>query len=299
MIYCENLHKRFADIQALKNVSFRVDRGAIFGVVGPDGAGKTTLFRAICNLLKLDAGFIKIMNQDAASVRREKIGYMPQNFSLYGDLSAMENLQFFSALYGIEWTIGQERALELLRFTRLHPYKDRLAAQLSGGMKQKLALASALITEPELLLLDEPTYGVDPESRQEFWQLLYTLNQNGATIMVSTPYMDEAELCHQVALLNLGEMVALDSPAGLKRNLQGRLLEVKADSKQPHLFADLPEVMDSSFFGDRYHLLVDDQSRAADKIETYLIQQETELISIHEIEASMEDVFVFLAESGR
>nr|WP_054693480.1 ABC transporter ATP-binding protein [Syntrophomonas palmitatica] len=299
MIQCENLSKRFADIEALKQVSFQVDKGSIFGVVGPDGAGKTTLFRAVCNLLVPDSGHITIMGRDAANVQRDHIGYMPQNFSLYGDLSVMENLRFFSSLYGIDWKTARQRALELLAFTRLDPFQDRLAAQLSGGMKQKLALASALITEPDVLLLDEPTYGVDPESRQEFWQLLYTLNQQGVTIMVSTPYMDEAELCHQVALLNQGELAALDSPNGLKQNLQGRLLEVRTSAKQPRLFAQIPGVIDSSFFGDRYHLLVEDQKQAVDEITTCLAQQELELISISEIEASMEDVFVFLAESGR
>ncbi|WP_369397281.1 ABC transporter ATP-binding protein [Syntrophomonas palmitatica] len=293
------MSKRFADIEALKQVSFQVDKGSIFGVVGPDGAGKTTLFRAVCNLLVPDSGHITIMGRDAANVQRDHIGYMPQNFSLYGDLSVMENLRFFSSLYGIDWKTARQRALELLAFTRLDPFQDRLAAQLSGGMKQKLALASALITEPDVLLLDEPTYGVDPESRQEFWQLLYTLNQQGVTIMVSTPYMDEAELCHQVALLNQGELAALDSPNGLKQNLQGRLLEVRTSAKQPRLFAQIPGVIDSSFFGDRYHLLVEDQKQAVDEITTCLAQQELELISISEIEASMEDVFVFLAESGR
>jgi len=295
MLVCENIRKSFGRHMVLNNINLNLRPNAITGLVGPDGAGKTTLMRIVCGLIIADSGRIHFALSPGPG---NKPGYMPQNFSLYTDLSVLENIEFLAALYGIDPITARERAGQVLAFTRLEPFKQRLAGQLSGGMKQKLALACALLTRPALLLLDEPTYGVDPESRQEFWQLLYQLNQDGMTVLVSTPYMDEAELCHEVALINEGRLVALDSPAGLKARLGHRLLEARVALKDPHFFAGLPGVLESSFFGDRYHLLVERMDASRPVIEAHLRDRGVTAQSIREIEPSMEDVFVFLAESG-
>ena len=204
---CE-LTKSFGTIVAVDHVDIEVDKNEIFGLVGPDGAGKTTLLRMICGLIEPDRGKVVLFGEEILrNSNRSRLGYMPQRFSLYGDLTVMENINFFGSLYGLKKTTIRQRAEEILSITNMLEFEDRLAANLSGGMKQKLALTCALITRPEILILDEPTYGVDPESRKEFWKILYRLNKEGVTLMVSTPYMDEAELCHRVAIINQGRVV--------------------------------------------------------------------------------------------
>ena len=205
MIHVHKLTKSFGTITAVNQVELQVNRNEIFGVVGPDGAGKTTLLRMICGLIEPNQGQVILFGQESPSDReRSRLGYMPQRFSLYGDLTVMENINFFGGLYSLKKATIRKRAEEILSITNMQDFTDRLADNLSGGMKQKLALTCALITRPELLVLDEPTYGVDPESRKEFWKILYRLNREGVTVMVSTPYMDEAELCHRVAIMNEG-----------------------------------------------------------------------------------------------
>jgi len=297
MIRCEGLTKHFGKLTAVREVSLQVGAGAICGLVGPDGAGKTTLLRMLCGLITPDAGEVWLEGVQGTAAVHEKLGYMPQNFSLYPDLSVRENINFFAAMYRLDRATVQQRADEILGITRLAPFTDRLAQQLSGGMKQKLALSIALITRPAILLLDEPTYGVDPESRKEFWQILYSLNGDGMTILMSTPYMDEAELCHQVALLSQGEMVAYDRPAALKERLGGRLLEIRLDSKDPALFKPLPAVQDSTFLGDHYRLLVENLATGQAAIEAFLSEHKL-AAEIKPAAPSMEDVFIFLAESG-
>ena len=288
MIVIKDLIKTFNGRRAVDKVHLEIKAGTIFGLVGPDGAGKTTLMRMICGLITPDAGEIIL--------REAQLGYMPQRFSLYGDLTVSENINFFGAMYKLDRKTIRQRAKEILQLTNLSDFEQRLADNLSGGMKQKLALTCALITRPNLLILDEPTYGVDPEFRKEFWRILYYLNQEGRTIMVSTPYMDEAELCHQVAFINQGRIAVVDSPVNLKKRLEKRILEIRAVTKDPDLLKGIEEVVDFSFYGDKYHAMVTETARAKEAVETHLLSQNIPIIGIEEIPPSMEDVFVYLAE---
>lgn len=285
---------------AVDGVSMHVREREIFGLVGPDGAGKTTLIRMICGLITPDRGNTLLMGMTPRQMERnkEKLGYMPQRFSLYGDLTVMENIDFFGSMYGLDRRTVRERAEEILEITRLQGFENRFADQLSGGMKQKLALTCALITRPRVLVLDEPTYGVDPESRKEFWRILYYLNKEGMTVLVSTPYMDEAELCHTVGFLNRGRLVATGSPVALKRSFPYRLLEVCAEVRDPNFFKGMSGVIDSSVYGDRFHLAVEDPVTAGRAIEVMLAARGIRLISLREISPSMEDIFVALADKG-
>lgn len=298
MITCSGVSKRFAHLQALDNVNLQVQPGDIFGLVGPDGAGKTTLIRSICGLIATDQGEVLLLGDslDKQEKNRSRLGYMPQRFSLYGDLTVMENLLFFGAMYGLSKKIILERAEEILATTGMSQFKGRLAEKLSGGMKQKLALTSALITRPALLILDEPTYGVDPDSRKEFWRILYRLNQEGLTILVSTPYMDEAELCNQVAFINAGKIKAINSPRGLRQAFGHQILELHIDSRDPMLLNDVPGLLDVSFYGYKYRVVVENEEQARAAISRQLSRQNLDLISIANVPPTMEDVFVALAE---
>lgn len=300
MIVCSGLSKRFDDIQALDKVNLQVQQGDIFGLVGPDGAGKTTLIRTICGLISPDKGEVRLLGHppDAQDEIRSALGYMPQRFSLYGDLTVMENILFFGSLYGLSKKIIIERAEKILTITGMSSFKQRLADKLSGGMKQKLALTSALITRPQILILDEPTYGVDPSSRKEFWKILYQLNQEGLTILVSTPYMDEAELCKQVAFINAGTIRAIDSPRGLRNAFGHQVLEVILDSRDPAVLNGIPGLLDISFYGYKYKVVVADGAAAMESIKLHLQPKNIELISMGEVSPTMEDVFVALAEEG-
>jgi len=227
MIRVQHLHKSFRELPAVRGISLQVDRGEMFALVGPDGAGKTTTIRVLCGILPPDTGTVSVAGFDvtteSANVRR-RIGYLSQRFSLYGDLSVDENIEFFARIHGVR--AYQRRRDELLDFTRLAPFRDRLADRLSGGMKQKLALACTLIHTPEVIFLDEPTTGVDPVTRRDFWKLLAELLRGGTTIFVTTPYMDEAERCTRVALMNNGEFLACDSPSNIRSMLGLRVVQV-------------------------------------------------------------------------
>lgn len=296
MIDICGVSKSFGTTRAVNNFSLHAGAGEITGLVGPDGAGKTTLIRMICGLMDPDEGQIKLSEADATDFCRQSIGYMPQRFSLYGDLTLSENIHFFASLYGLGKKLIDQRADEILGVTGLRNFKTRLAANLSGGMKQKLSLTCALITRPHLLILDEPTYGVDPESRKEFWQILYHLNQDGLTIFVSTPYMDEAELCHNVAMINQGKLIVSDSPRGLRERFFNRVLEVKAHLLDPYFFDHVPGVIDSSYYSSRYHLLVDDTAKRQPELLDYLAARGISQATVKLITPGMEDVFAFLAE---
>ncbi len=298
MIITSGLSKSFGQVQAVERVDLHVTEGTIFGLVGPDGAGKTTLLRMICGLITPDEGEVILAGYPAREMEqaKENLGYMPQRFSLYGDLTIMENINFFAAMYKLDKHTIRERADEILSLTNLSEFKQRLADNLSGGMKQKLALTCALITRPRLLILDEPTYGVDPESRKEFWKILYRLNREGMTVMVSTAYMDEAELCTQVAFINEGRIKANDSPVGLRKSFGHHILEVRAVVRDPYILNDLPPVLDVSFFGYKYQVVVDDVLVATESIVKHLRGKSISLVSINEVSPSMEDVFVLLAE---
>ncbi|MEY4094706.1 MAG: hypothetical protein RLZZ53_1905, partial [Acidobacteriota bacterium] len=219
-IHFQNVVKKYGSVEALRGISFSVERGEMFGLIGPDGAGKTTAIRALCGLLHVDGGSIAVLGQDPIRQHRDVtgvVGYLSQRFSLYGDLSIDENIAFFAEIHGVRDYHGRrDRLLEMTQLTR---FRHRLADQLSGGMKQKLALACTLVHEPKVIVLDEPTTGVDPVSRREFWKLLSQFLAQGITILMSTPYLDEAERCSRIALLHEGRVLALDQPNRLRAGL--------------------------------------------------------------------------------
>jgi ABC-2 type transport system ATP-binding protein len=224
------LKKYYGNITAVNGITFSVSEGEMFGLVGPDGAGKTTTIRTLCGLLSPDSGSVKVFEKDVAKFRKEiqnQIGYLSQVFSLYGDLSVAENIEFFAEINNVK--DFYDRRNELLEFTRLTPFRDRLAEQLSGGMKQKLALACSLIHKPKIIFLDEPTTGVDPVSRRDFWKILSDLQKEGITIFMSTPYLDEAERCNRVALMNEGVLIAIDTPQKIKESTNKKVVEIISD----------------------------------------------------------------------
>lgn len=291
MIAINSLTKSFGATQAVDDVTIQIDSGDIFGLVGPDGAGKTTLLRMVCGLLVPDEGTTTITNNELFS-------YMPQKFSLYGDLTVMENINFFGALYSLDRATIRRRADEILTMTALIDFKNRSADNLSGGMKQKLALTCALIPQPKLLLLDEPTYGVDPNSRKGFWKILYQLNQDAITIVVSTPNMDEAELCKTVGFLDQGKLIAVDSPPKLKNNSRYQVWEVHSGYRDPDLFNKLSWIKNASFYGHKYRLLVDDNPAAQQLIVDFLQERGIDHSKIQPVAATMEDIYVSLAADG-
>jgi ABC-2 type transport system ATP-binding protein len=291
----DRVTKRYGHVTAVSDLSFSVAPGEMFGLIGPDGAGKTTTIRLLCGLLHADGGAISVMGHDPvrehARVTSE-LGYLSQRFSLYGDLSIDENIAFFAEIHDL-WNY-EERRRRLLELTNLLPFRTRLAERLSGGMKQKLALACTLIHEPRIILLDEPTTGVDPVSRREFWKLLAEFLEQGITILVSTPYLDEAERCHRVALLHEGRLLSLDTPDRLRRSLPGQMVEtIVAD--QPRAVERLVSsaaVADVHVFGERMHVRLrpDVAGDGAAVVRTALAGHEVRGVRV--VPASLEDVFI-------
>lgn len=260
-LHAHGLHKRFGSVAALQGLSFEVRRGELYGLVGADGAGKTTAIRALAGLLVPDGGEARVLGRDpvreGAQVR-ESLGLMPQQFSLYRDLSVAENLRFFSRLYLLPRAAYEQRVARLMEVTRLGRFLDRRADALSGGMYKKLALACALLHEPAVLILDEPTNGVDPVSRRELWALLYEFVQEGMTVLVSTPYMDEAERCHRVGLVDRGRLLLEGEPRALLARFAHGVFEVHGGERHPvdTLLARLPAVQASSPAGARLRVVV-------------------------------------------
>jgi ABC-type multidrug transport system ATPase subunit len=251
------LSKSFGTTRALNNISFTVDESEIFGLIGPDGAGKTTLFRIITTLLLPDSGTIKVIGMDGITSFRElrnEIGYMPGRFSLYQDLSVEENLNFYATVFGT--TVEENYDLIADIYSHIEPFKKRLAGKLSGGMKQKLALSCALIHKPRLLVLDEPTTGVDAVSRVEFWEMLKKLKTHKITILVSTPYMDEAMRCDRVALIQQGEIMSIDRPDVIRSQFKGKLFTIKTKEKYRLINAlrKFPDTLSAYPFGDSLHV---------------------------------------------
>jgi ABC-2 type transport system ATP-binding protein len=293
----DRVTRRFGAIVAVNDVSFGIRRGEMFGLIGPDGAGKTTTIRLICGLLRADGGTIRILGADPvrqhAAVTRSA-GYFSQRFSLYGDLSIDENIAFFAEIHGL--SRYEDRRNRLLEMTQLTPFRDRLADRLSGGMKQKLALACTLVHEPQIILLDEPTTGVDPVSRREFWKLLSEFLSQGITIVMATPYLDEAERCSRVALLSNGRLLVVDTPQALRESLPGTVVEVLARPQRDALEAlrTLPGVADTQSFGERIHVrwTGGGAASAADQIDERLRERQVSVTSIREVPASLEDVFI-------
>jgi ABC-2 type transport system ATP-binding protein len=295
-----DVRKTFGATVALDGLSLDVARGQMCGVIGPDGAGKTTLLRVICGLIAPDAGTVRVFGGDpfrSHSAATHAIGYLSQQFSLYGDLSIDENVEFFARLHGVR-DFAPKRT-RLLEMTGLGPFRDRLADRLSGGMKQKLALACTLIHEPPLLVLDEPTTGVDPVSRREFWKLLAEFLGQGLTILLATPYLDEAERCGQVALLNGGRVLAFDEPRRLQERLSGVVLEVVTPQPRRALEALAAQVGPDrvQLFGDRLHVRVDAESAAA-RVEAALRSAGQPDATIRRVVPGLEDVFIDLLGQG-
>lgn len=298
MIELQQVSRYFGTLPAVQEVSFSVKPGEIFGLVGPDGAGKTTLLRLITGIMEATDGTIIVLGETETEKVKAQLGYVPQKFSLYGELTVRENIRLMGALYGAKAEQVKRLSEEILAFTRLLPFQNRLADQLSGGMKQKLALAAGLMHRPKVLFLDEPTTGVDPVSRREFWHMLYRLNKEGMTIVVSTPYMEEAELCHRIAFMHAGRMVACDSPAGLKAAYPYHLLELYAQGKSiPKLLKTCP-ILTIHSFGEKYHLSVTSVPHSLPFIHTALVEAGIGNFQLEEIVPTLEDVFVFLAQEG-
>lgn len=300
-----NVSKSYGAITALDGLSFVVERGEMFGIIGPDGAGKTTAIRIACGLLRADRGTVTVLGHDPVKEHARitgGVGYLSQRFSLYGDLTIDENIAFFAEIHGIrDYRAARDRLLDM---TQLTPFRGRRADRLSGGMKQKLALACTLVHEPDLLILDEPTTGVDPVARREFWKLLSEFLSRGLTIVMATPYLDEAERCGRVLLLHEGRRLAIDQPAALQGSLSGRLYEVITDTPRPPLDAlrRLPVVADAQGFGDRAHVTVTEPGDLTTMIAEGLAREGIPVRSVRPIGASLEDVFIAMlgeAESRR
>ena len=289
------LAKRFGDKTALKDVSFDVTKGELFGFIGPDGSGKTTLFRIITSLLIPDAGSITVEGLDTVKQYarlRTMLGYMPGRFSLYPDLSVEENLRFFAGIFHTTPEANYELVKDI--YSQIEPFRKRKAGKLSGGMKQKLALSCALIHKPEVLILDEPTTGVDAVSRIEFWEMLARLRSSGITIVVSTPYMDEASRCDRVALIQNGGIMSIDTPESIRKNFGRALWAVKADDTY-RLLGDLRrfEATRTAFpFGEYIHLTPVNERLKPAEIESYLQSLGHSNIFIRPIEPSIEDCFM-------
>ena len=295
----ENISMKFGAIQALDNLSFDVNKGEIYGIIGPDGAGKTTLFRILTTLMLADSGTAFVDGLDVVKDYkqiRNIIGYMPGKFSLYQDMTVEENLEFFATVFNT--TIQENYYLIEDIYKQIEPFKNRRAGKLSGGMKQKLALSCALIHKPTVLFLDEPTTGVDPVSRKEFWEMLKRLKIQGITILVSTPYMDEAKLCDRIALIQNGKFMKVDTPDNIVAQFTEILWSVKSN-KMHQLLKDLRshfEIKTSFSFGESYHITLNETLKKED-LYAYLLNRGHSEIEINPTQASVEDCFMFLSNS--
>jgi len=290
------ISRRFGGIQALKDISFSVDKSEIFGFIGSDGSGKTTLFRIITTLLLPDEGEMKVLGMDCITgfkELRKNIGYMPGRFSLYQDLSVEENLNFYATVFGTTVKANYDLISDI--YSRIEPFKKRLAGKLSGGMKQKLALSCALIHKPGLLVLDEPTTGVDAVSRAEFWEMLKKLRQHNITIIVSTPYMDEAMRCDRVALIQEGHLLAIDQPEKIRAGFTRKLFSIKAPEKYKLIIAlrKYPDTITAYPFGDSVHVTFSND-KFDNSIYEYLTSRGIKNAVITETKAEIEDRFLEL-----
>lgn len=333
LISADNLHKSFHNLHAVDGVSLQIEAGEIYGLVGADGAGKTTTIRLLVGALLPDAGEVSICGYDVirkTELARTQLGYLSQRFSLYEDLTVLENIRFFAEVRGLSSSEWLPRSLEILEFVGLSNFKDRRAGQLSGGMKQKLGLASALVTRPRVLLLDEPTTGVDPVTRQDFWQLVIKLvapahrdptvrgvagnaptssheiqasSQKGkVSVIISTPYMDEASRCHRVGFMKNGKIIAEDTPSNLRARLNGRVLELRGSpiNLLRHIAHRDPDVEDVQAFGDRLHIRVR-QGKAQDVLSRLGFKIQSEGGHVNELRSVppvLEDVFIALSETN-
>jgi len=296
-IELRGLSRTFGEIRAVDNLDLTIGSGEMFGLVGPDGAGKTTAIRMLCGILAPTTGTAIVLGHDLVRspdlVKRE-VGYLSQRFSLYGDLTVDENIEFFAGINGVmEYRARRE---ELLGFTRLAPFRTRLADTLSGGMKQKLALACTLVHTPRILYLDEPTTGVDPVSRRDFWRILQSLQAGGITIVMSTPYLDEAERCTRVALINEGRIMIVDRPAAIKEAMSGEVLEIVCDAvrRAAVLLRGASGVSEIQTFGDRLNVLVPEVAAASVSLRRLLEDGGVRVSALRRIAPTLENVFISL-----
>jgi len=297
MIEVKNIHKQFGDVVALEKVSLTVDQGELFGLIGPDGAGKTTLMRILMSLLLPDSGSATMNGLDVVTDYKKVrliTGYMPGRFSLYPDLTVEENLKFFATVFGT--TIQDNYYLIKDIYQQIEPFKTRRAGKLSGGMKQKLALSCALIHKPEILILDEPTTGVDAVSRKEFWDMLKRLKEMGITILVSTPYMDEASMCDRIALIQQGNLMSVATPPAMAKSFPEDLWTIKTRKiyNTSKSLEKLPSMISVNSFGQLLHLVTPKGVYSKDAIQQFLTQNGEVEIAIERAEATIEDVFIFL-----
>jgi ABC-2 type transport system ATP-binding protein len=295
VIEIKGLTKHFGNIKAVENLDLTIYRGEMFSLVGPDGAGKTTTIRMLCGIVTPTAGTATILGfrlADQMDKIKDHIGYLSQSFSLYGDLTIDENIEFFAQIHRVK--NYKQRRDELLAFTRLAPFRDRLADRLSGGMKQKLALACTLIHTPDIIFLDEPTTGVDPVSRRDFWKILAELLKNKITIVMTSPYLDEAERSTRVGMLNQGTLFAADRPAAIKASLKGDVLEIVCDQvrKAAQCLSALPMVREVQAFGDRLNVVVAKSTGDNEQIRETLARTGIMVRNIRKIPPTLENVFI-------
>lgn len=303
-VIAENIFKTYGSkkeqVTALDNISFTVDKGELFGLIGPDGAGKSSLFRILTTLILADKGEAKVNGYDVVKDYkqiRNSIGYMPGKFSLYQDLTVEENLNFFATIFNT--TIKENYHLIEDIYKQIEPFKTRRAGKLSGGMKQKLALCCSLIHKPDVLFLDEPTTGVDPVSRKEFWEMLKRLKQQGISIMVSTPYMDEANLCDRIAMIQSGKILSVETPSNIISKFGKKMYAVNADNKYRllHDLNDCELVFSSYPFGETFHVTFRDDQTDSFQLENYLTDKGHQQITVEKITPGVEDCFMALMKN--
>lgn len=299
VIETRGLTKRFRKVMAVDHLDLAIYRGEIFGLLGPDSAGKTTTLRLLCGLMRPSEGEARVAGFDTvrqAEALKRQVGYMPQQFSLYGDLTVMENLLFFADIFDVREPERSQRIDRLLRFAGLTEFTSRRAAHLSGGMKQKLALACALLHQPPILLLDEPTTGVDPVSRREFWQILTELHLAGVTLVITTPYMDEAERCTRVGLMYQGRLMVCASPAHIRQMIEGEVIELQVGAfrQARQLLQGLSGVLEIQTYGEMLHLIVDHAEERMPAVAARLEEAGIPVLSMRRTRARMEEAFISL-----
>ncbi|MDD5065634.1 MAG: ABC transporter ATP-binding protein [bacterium] len=298
IIEIKDLTKKFNQKKAVDNLSLNIKQGEIFGLIGPDGAGKTTTLRILSGIMLPSSGRISVLGfslPDDAEAVKEHIGYMCQKFNLYIDLTVNENINFFADLFLISRTVLEKRIQPLMEMTRLGPFRKRLAGDLSGGMKQKLALICTLIHRPKVLFLDEPTTGVDPVSRRDFWRILHNILLEGVTILVSTPYMDEAEWCNRIGLVFNGRMLSIATPHNLKKDLKSIVVEVPADVKiTKGMVRDVPGLMDYQLLGEKHHIILRDEA-GLNRLKNMAAHKDR----IRIVPPTVEDVFINTIKESR
>ncbi|MDO5563323.1 MAG: ABC transporter ATP-binding protein [Synergistaceae bacterium] len=292
----KNISKSFGDIKALDDVSLEIRKGEIFGFIGPDGAGKTTLIRIAMGIVQQDEGECRLLGSAARRDTRIHAGYVSQIFSLYTDMSVEENIKLFGSLYGTPEDVVMKRAESVLKRTGLWPFRERFVGKLSGGMKQKLALAAGLLHTPEILFLDEPTTGVDPVARREFWAMLYELNREGLTIVVSTPYMDEAELCTRKMFISGGRVLDVGTTDELLGRYGKKILMLDLDDRRAKKWIlECEHVYDANLFGTCYHIVVDDAEAGKATIRDAARAKNIEIPELEDVKPGLEDLFVAFA----